>query len=203
MSTSPGRIEFTRTLLAPSSIAATWHTWSIPALPGPYAPNHGCTFELAIDEMPTIEPAPALAMTAPACLIVSIVPVMLRSMVRRHASVSIIVIGPSVSDPPAHATTPSTVPVAAAVRDGGRDLLLVGDVGDHVTDGGLAGRGARIWSTAPSRRSSYRPQIVTCAPSRANRIAQPRPMPLPPPVTRVAAPSRPPLGTEVMRGRLR
>ena len=75
--------------------------------------------------MPTIDPEPAFAITAAACLMVSIVPVMLRSMVRRHASVSIIVMGPSVSDPPAQATTPSSAPVgSAAFVDCRRDLRL-------------------------------------------------------------------------------
>src|SRR5262245_27580388 len=33
--------------------------------------------------------------------------------------------------------------------------------------------------------------IVTCAPSAANRLAAPRPIPLPPPVTSAASPSKP------------
>src|SRR5262245_7685416 len=41
---------------------------------------------------------------------------------------------------------------------------------------------------------SVRPQIVTAAPSAARRSAQARPMPVPPPVTRTAMPSRPPEG---------
>src|SRR5262245_29278256 len=41
---------------------------------------------------------------------------------------------------------------------------------------------------------SVRPQIVTAAPSAASRSAQARPMPVPPPVTRTAIPSRPPEG---------
>ncbi len=143
----------------------------MPALPGPYAPNHGCTFELAIDEIPTIEPAPARAIAAAACLIVSMVPVMLRSRVRRHAAVSIWVIGPSVSEPPAHATTPverAGGPAAAATA--ALDVVLVGHVGDDVLRRSHSGAAAaRISSTAASRRDSVRPQMVTWAPSRANR----------------------------------
>ena len=95
--------------------------WSMPSLPTPYAPNQRWVRELAIEEIPTIDPPPAAAIGRAACLIVSIVPVMLRSIVRRHASVSICVIGPSVSEPPAHAITASerTGRLARACDGGG------------------------------------------------------------------------------------
>ena len=53
------------------------------------------------------------------------------------------------------------------------------------------GATAEICSQARTSLSSVRPQIVTWAPSDANRVAVASPMPLPPPVTRVALPSIP------------
>ena len=71
----------------------------------------------------------------------------------------------------------------------GHDLVLDRDVGDDVADrSALADTRGVDLATASTSFSSVRPQIVTCAPSAASRVAAPRPMPLPPPVTSAVLP---------------
>ena len=57
-----------------------------------------------------------------------------------------------------------------------------------------AAAAALITPTESLSDASVRPEIVTAAPSAASRTAHARPMPVPPPVTRIADPSRPPEG---------
>ncbi len=145
----------------------------------------------AIDEIATIAPPlPATSARAP-CLIVSIVPVMLSSTVRRHASASSCVMGAMVSLPPAQATTPSRRPVVSIARATARSTSLstVTSPATVETDPPDANAPvAAIFSAAVVSLSALRPQIVTCAPAATRSCAIPNPMPLPPPVTRTDLP---------------
>ena len=94
----------------------------------------------AIDEMPTNEPPPPRTISRAACLSTYMVPLTLRSTVRRQASESIWVIGPMVSRAARavhHAVQPAVPGRRRVHRAGG--LLLVGDVGGLIANraGGL------------------------------------------------------------------
>ena len=122
-------------LLAPSSSAANCTRWSTPDFETPYAPNQRCVLLLAIDEIATMDPPPPATSARAPCLIVSMVPVTLRSTVRRQASTSSCVTGAMVSFPPAQATTPSSFPVTdTAAADSGDDVCLDRDVGGGDAD---------------------------------------------------------------------
>src|SRR5579875_4187435 len=103
-------MPLTRTQDGPSSSAANIIRWSTADLVTPYAPNHRWVLLAAIDEIPTNDPPPPRTNCRAACLSTYIVPLTLRSTVRRQASESIWVIGPIVSEPPAQCTTPSSRP---------------------------------------------------------------------------------------------
>lgn len=158
---SPGRIALTRMLLAPSSSAANCTRWSTPDFETPYAPNQRCVLLLAIDEIATMDPPPPATSARAPCLIVSMVPVTLRSTVRRQASTSSCVTGAMVSFPPAQATTPSSFPVTdtAAATAATTSVSIVTSAGETLTD--PSGLDCRIDSAAASSFSLLRPQIVT------------------------------------------
>ena len=106
-------MQLTRTQDAPSSSAASCIRWSSADLLTPYAPNQRWVLLAAIDEMPTNEPPPPRTISRALCLSTYMLPLTLRSTVRRHASESTWVIGPMVSDPPAQCTTPCNLPCHA------------------------------------------------------------------------------------------
>lgn len=155
----------------------------------PYAPNQRCVLDEAIDEMATMEPPPARTSSRAACLIVYIVPLTLRSTVLRQAALSIWVTGPMVSLPPAHATTPSSRPARSTTS-----ATAAATCPSSVMSAETACTDPLpvISAAAASRRSRLRPRIVTSAPSATSASAMPRPIPLPPPVTRMDRPETEP-----------
>lgn len=140
-------------------------------------------FEDAIEEIATNDPPPAPAISRAVCLSTSIVPVTFSSTVSRHLAVSIWVSGPIVVLPPADATTARSGPSPAACATAASTCASsVTSVTAYATRTPAAATRS-ISVTAPRSRSRLRPAITTCAPSAANRSAQPSPIPLPPPVT--------------------
>ena len=95
------------------------------------------------------------------------VPLTLRSTVRRQASESIWVIGPMVCEPPAQCTTPCSRPVPGGRGlDHPANLVLVGDVGRLEPDR-AAGIGGDFLGGGRGR-SPLRPTISTSAPERTD-----------------------------------
>ena len=110
-------------------------------------------------------------------------------MVARTAAASAVRTEPRCSEPPAQAKRASMRPVASAVA-----ATAAATCSSTVTSATME-RAVAPWAATASMRAvasasfcSVRPQIVTCAPSAASRSAVPRPMPLPPPVTRMDQP---------------
>src|ERR1700760_343722 len=110
----------TRTHDGPSSSAASIIMWSMADLVTPYGPNHRWVLLAAIDEIPTNDPPPPRTNSRATCLSTYMVPLTLRSTVRRHASESIWVIGPMVSEPPAQCTAPFNRPCHAVAASTAR-----------------------------------------------------------------------------------
>src|SRR6201986_5630719 len=110
----------TRTHDGPSSSAASIIMWSIADLVTPYGPNHRWVLLAAIDEIPMNEPPPPRTNSRAACLSTYMVPFTLRSTVFRHASESVWVIGPTVSEPPAQCTALSSLPCQAVAASTAR-----------------------------------------------------------------------------------
>src|SRR4051812_22529316 len=182
---SPGRMELTRTHDAPSSSAPSCIRWSTADLLTPYAPNHRCVLLAATDEIPTNEPPPPRPISLAVCLSTYMVPLTLRSTVRRHASESTWVIGPIVSEPPAQCTTPFSRPchATAASTIAATSSSLVTSAGSYLTSPRPSPALEAISSCAAARRSALRPTRTTSPPAAAIAVATPLPMPLPPPVT--------------------
>ena len=67
---------------------------------------------------------------------------------------------------------------------------LIGDVAGDGATSTPAGASARSVSAPLESFASVRPAIVTAQPSRTSHCADPRPMPLPPPVMNAAFPAR-------------
>ena len=82
-------------------------------------------------------------------------------------------------------------PVGGGGGHGGGDLVLDGDVRHNARTVAPPVAAAAMRSRASTSFCSVRPQIVTWAPSAANRSAVASPMPLPPPVTRTDQPAMP------------
>ena len=115
------------------------------------------------------------------------VPLTLRSTVRRHASESTWVIGPIVSDPPAQCTTPFSRPCHAVAASTIRltSSSLVTSAGSYLTAPAPSPACAVISSSAAASRSALRPTSTTLPPDATTAAATPLPMPLPPPVTMI------------------
>ncbi len=113
-------------------------------------------------------------------------------MVALTAATSAVRIEPMCSDPPAQANSPSMRPVASRVAATAA-ATCSSTVTSATTWRAVAPSDARAEMRAHASTSlcSVRPQIVTCAPSAARRSAVARPMPLPPPVTRMDQPPMP------------
>ncbi len=130
--------------------------------------------------MATKAPPPVRVIARAACLRVSMVPVALSSRVSRQAAASSCWIGPIEVVPTAQATTArSGNSLAAASTAAVICSSSVTSATTYRTPSSLA---------ACCNRVSVRPQMTTSAPSAASRRAQPRPIPLPPPVTSAAVP---------------
>ena len=142
--------------------------------------------------MATIDPPPARAMAAPACLKVRNVPVRLVPRMPSHSSSEVVMSGPR---PPRPAAATQRSQPGRAVGDGGGDRggpTCSSSATSHGADGddlGAAGARASSSATAPASRSGLRPAMVTDAPSATSRRAHSRPMPEPPPVTRADCPA--------------
>ena len=113
-------------------------------------------------------------------------------MVARTDSTSAVSTEPRWSEPPAQANSPSMRPVASVVAATAAATWssTVTSATTQRTDAPPVAAAA-MRSRASSSFCSVRPQIVTCAPSAANRSAVASPMPLPPPVTRTDQPAMP------------
>src|ERR1700730_9036730 len=151
-------MPLTRTQDGPSSSAANCIRWSTPDLVTPYAPNQRWVLLAAIDEMPTNDPPPPRTSSRPVCLSTYMVPLMLRSTVRRQASESIWVIGPMVCDPPAQCTTPYSRPCHAVTASTARatSSSLVTSAGSYWIAPPLP-LPASISPTAAARPAAVRP----------------------------------------------
>ena len=183
---NPGRIPLTRTQDGPNSSAASSNRWSSAALLTPYAPNQRWVLLDAMDDMPTNDPPPPRTSSRAPCLSRYMLPLTLRSTVRRHAAESVWVSGPIVSDPPALCTMPCNRPfhevAAATIRPTSSSSVM--SAGAQRTIPACAPAASAISSAAAARRSGSRPTIITSPPAAATVAATPFPMPLPPPVMR-------------------
>ena len=148
--------------------------------------------------MPTNEPPPAATMCGTACFRQSMVPTTLRCRVSMNWDVCTRWYGPRPREPPALATTPSRWPVGssavAIIRCTSASSVTSPLTNRTLPPWPVASAAAAITVAACAREASVRPEIVTAAPSAANRAAHARPIPVPPPVMSTAEPSRPPLG---------
>ena len=119
-------------------------------------------------------------------------------MVARTESTSAVSTEPRCSEPPAQANSPSMRPVASAVAATAA-ATCSSTVTSATTERTVAPPVAAAAMRAPASSSfcSVRPQMVTCAPSAAKRSAVARPMPLPPPVTRMDQPAMPAVGAAI------
>src|SRR5258705_3619626 len=185
--TRPGRTTFTRTLLGPSSLAATRHSWSMAALALAMGlVNRAAMVEL-IDEIAMKLPPPARTIARAAYLSVSIVATTLFSNTLRQLSRSSCVTGASWPlGSPAHATAacnPSRSSLAASMaclHGSSRDMSAAW----ARMDAGSAPAATRACLPSSSR-CAPRPTIVIAAPCSSSLRETAKPMPEPPPVTRI------------------
>ena len=138
----------------------------------------------AIDDTATIEPPPERASAGVACRMTDHVPVTFNVSVCSHPGAVDEHERPGSGAPPGVGDDDVQPAVGAAGRRH-RSCHVV--LGGHVGDDGACR--PPISATAASSTSPRRPQIVTVAPSAASRPAQPRPIPVPPPVTRACMPA--------------
>ena len=138
--------------------------------------------------MSTMDPAPLGIMTRAECLTERKEPIRLRSTVARTPSTSASTMAPMWCEPPAQAKVTSSVPVTASAVSTAAAICSSMVTSATMWRTEAPGTAASIWATAPSSFSAVRPQMVTAAPSSANRVAVARPMPEPPPVMRALLP---------------